>query len=95
MEAACFWIEKYHIDGWRLDVSIEGGEEKDILLYKKCGQNEVLYVLLHKNSGKSVYSLPKELRGIKCKDCMSGETVTMGNELNLKAYDYRMYIPVR
>lgn len=23
MKAACFWIEKYHIDGWRLDVSNE------------------------------------------------------------------------
>ena len=23
LEAACFWTEKYHIDGWRLDVSNE------------------------------------------------------------------------
>ena len=23
MDAACYWVEKYHIDGWRLDVSNE------------------------------------------------------------------------
>lgn len=71
---------------------LDGGEDEDILLYRKGGQNELLYVFLHKSSREITYSLPEELKGVKCKDCLSGGNVILQNEITLKPYGYEMYI---
>ncbi|WP_300381592.1 glycoside hydrolase family 13 protein [Clostridium sp.] len=66
--------------------------KSNIIMYKKECEIETLYVILNNDNNSAKISLPKELVGIKCEECIEEKNIVLNKEIELSAYGYRIYM---
>jgi Alpha amylase, C-terminal all-beta domain len=72
--------------------SLEQFANNDIVSFRrKSGTNEV-FVLINTRSTNKSYTVPTVIKNSAWKDVISGEGVTLGVNMDLKGYEYRVFV---
>lgn len=66
--------------------------KSNTIMYKKESEDEILYVILNNDNTCAEISLPEELEGIKCTDCIEEKYIMLNKDIKVLPFEYKIYI---